>query len=164
MRSRSMPVLFCALFATVALVLMPAAASAQLAPPGNSAIDQYRESIPEVTGDRVSGDTDERTPEQVLGEKNAEALRELAPDGGEAAEMVVRGAPTSGVDREQRVKIAKDRAGDSNSGPVKLASLATGLSGTEGGLGPLLPLLILTAIVLFTGIAIGKWRRAGPGE
>lgn len=165
MRSRTIFVLVCALSASLALLLLPGAAQAQLAPPGNSAIDQYRESIPEVTGDRVKGGDDTRTPDEVLGEQNAEALRALGPDGEAAAEKAVAGAPSQKADADEKAKVAKGQDGESDSGPLKVASLATGLSDSGGGLGPVLPLLILTAIVLFTGIAVGRWRRAaGRGE
>lgn len=166
-------VLFAGLVVLLAGGPAPTAASATatpavIAPPGNSVVDQYRETIPEVTGDRVSEER-KRTPEEVLGAKNAAALRKLGPEGEAVAETIVRGAPSRGADRRQRAAVAKreqEVAGreSGSSDPVKLASAATGLSDSEGGLGPLLPLLILTAVVIFTGIAIGRWRRAGRSD
>lgn len=139
------------------LALAAAPAGAQLLPPGHSAADQYREGVPGVTGDRLNGG-DDRSAEEVLGEENAEALREAGADGEAAAELAAQGAPEGKADKSQKQGV--ERAAGEQGDSTKLASIATGLGGSGGGLGPILPLLILTAIVAFTGIAVGRWRRS----
>lgn len=142
----------------IVLAMAAAPAGATLLPPGHSAADQYRESVPGVTGDRLNGG-DDRSAEEILGEENAEALRKAGADGEAAAELAAQGAPDEEADETQKKGV--ERAAGSEGDAAKLASIATGLTGAGGGLGPILPILILTAIVAFTGIAVGRWRRSG---
>lgn len=157
MRTRAHWLTSC-LVAAATLTFAPAAGASQILPPGFSAADQYRESVPGVSGNRVKG-SDERTPEEALGEETVEALRELGPEGESVIETIREGAPESEASAPQRSGVKKLASqGDKGSGVGKVASAATGLADVEGGIGPLLPFLIITAVIGFAGLAISRRR------
>lgn len=158
MRNFSLPALLAACL--IGLLGAAPASASQLAPPGHSAADQYRESVPGVTGDRIKGSED-RSAEEVLGEETVEELKELGPEGEAAVATITEGAPEGKAGASEKAAVnAVAKKNDGGGGPGQIASVATGLTDVEGGMGPLLPILILTAIVGFTGLAVGRRRRA----
>lgn len=91
------------LTAAIAIFAFPSVATAQyLVPPGNSAVNQYTESVPTAggqknVGDGPKGDRGDRSPSAVLGAENARRLEERGPAGRKAAEVAAATAPATGV-------------------------------------------------------------------
>jgi hypothetical protein len=82
-----------ALFAALAALALPAAAPADYyVPPGNSAANQYTETLPSAGGDSA-GKGKGVTPAQALGAKNAHKLEAEGPAGKAAAELAAETAP-----------------------------------------------------------------------
>ncbi len=107
--------------ALLAALLLPAAAGAEYyIPPGNSAVNQYTESIPGAGGES-GGKKKDVTPAQAIGAKNAKQLEQKGDVGTEAAEVAAETAPPADL-------YAKD--GDSGEGEGE------GQSGGGSGSGP----------------------------
>lgn len=151
----------------IAIVALPSpAAAAYLVPPENSAATQYTETFPTVGGQgnaerepRGGG----RSPGKVLGERNVQRLEDQGPQGRAVAQLAAETAPNSGAVRDESggddsgVTTPSARGGGDggpihsseeigeSSGLSEVLSQATGLS-SSGGMGLLLPLIILGAI------------------
>lgn len=167
--------------APMALILAVAASAsaAPVVPPENSAATQYTEAFPTVGGPKPTRNPGrERSPAQVLGRNGAHRLESHGEAGRAVAELVARTAPrTLGVprgetggnprpsnERERRPENERSSAvpaetgeGQGSSGLAEVASQATGSSGS-GGMGLLLPLLILGAVV-WAGAYWARQRR-----
>ena len=84
----------------IAFAVLPSAAAAAeyLVPPGNSAAIQYTETYPSAGGhkdaENQSGNR-KRSPEKVLGKRNAQRLEEQGPAGEAVAEVVAETAPAT---------------------------------------------------------------------
>lgn len=88
------------LTAVLAIFAFPAPALAEyLVPPGNSAVNQYTESVPTAGGHRGvrEGGNSGRTPDKVLGRDNAQRLEARGEEGREAAEVAAETAPVTTV-------------------------------------------------------------------
>lgn len=87
----------CSLGATIAILAVPSTAVAEYyIPPENSAATQYTEAFPTGGGHREPGaGQDRRSPDQVLGERNARKLAAQGPDGEAAAEVAAVTAPAA---------------------------------------------------------------------
>jgi hypothetical protein len=89
------------LAATAAIFAFPSVASAEyLIPPGNSAVNQYTESVPTSGGPRdvnKGPKGQDRSPAEVLGKDNAQRLESRGPQGRRAAEVAAATAPSAGV-------------------------------------------------------------------
>ena len=135
------------LVAAVALSLSPAPATAQrLVPPGNSAVNQYTETIPTGGGDAQTGQVVRRTAKDVIGPRKTQRLEASSPAGGEVADIVAATAPpTLSVKPAKHAPKAGPPPGD-RSGLGRVIAEATGSSDT-GELGALLPLLLLCALL-----------------
>jgi hypothetical protein len=86
------------LTAVVAIFALPTPAPAEyLVPPGNSAVNQYTESVPTAGGNRGvrEGGKGGRTPAKVLGRDNAQRLEAQGEEGREAAEVAAETAPAT---------------------------------------------------------------------
>lgn len=82
-----------ALLAALAVLALPAAALGEYyVPPGNSAANQYTETLPGAGGDRA-GKNKGVTPAQALGAKNAKKLESKGPAGKAAAELAAETTP-----------------------------------------------------------------------
>lgn len=159
--------------ATVALVLGAAAPAAaqdeEIAPPGNSGVDQYRETLPAPGGNRPTGAGRDRSPEQVLGKRNVQKLERFNEDGEAVAEAVAETAPVAvtgtgdgGAARPGGAGDGADRrAGGAAEEPTSsvLAEIAGQVTGAdaEGGVGWLLPLVVGLAVI--GGIIFAAGRR-----
>jgi hypothetical protein len=97
---RALKTAFGVLAATVAATAFPAAVSAgELIPPGNSAVNQYTETIPTPGGHR-DADSDgkkRRSPEKALGAGNTQKLEKHGQDGHATAALAAETAPTADV-------------------------------------------------------------------
>jgi len=89
-----------ALLGALAALALPGAALADYyVPPGNSAANQYTETLPSAGGDSAGGDSAGKgkgkgvTPAQALGAKNAHKLEAEGPAGKAAAELAAETAP-----------------------------------------------------------------------
>jgi hypothetical protein len=129
----------------------PAAAQEEVAPPGNSAITQYKETLPAPGGGRPTDSTRERSPDKVLGSENAERLEQFGPAGEAAAEVAAETAPP---------KARPEPEPEQQKGGSPLEEIAGQATGAEasGGIGLLLPLLILLAIAAAAGYALSRRR------
>ena len=146
---------------TLFALTLPAAAGAQDVPSGNSGIDQYRESIPGVGGNRPTGPKASGTGKSGTGAatgqsgagvvsgqsrvspNTAQSLEKLGPDGKGAAETAA----------------ATDRSrSQGQGGGFASPSPTSGDSGDSGpGMGVALP--IIFALALAGALAFVLWRR-----
>jgi hypothetical protein len=149
----------------IAMLALPAAASARPLPPGNSAVNQYTESIPTAGGAATAkrhGHGGDRTAAKVLGAAKVRRLEKAGPQGREVAEVVAETAPPSAARpapaprASHRPKLGS-QAEDPNgsSGFREVIGQATG-SSDSGEMGLLLPLLIVAAVA---GAAGYVWRQ-----
>jgi hypothetical protein len=146
---------------------LPAGAGATQArvPPGLSGANQYTESLPGGGGNETTGGVREAesrggaaAPAKVLGHRNAARLEALGPEGQAAARLAAAGAASGG-------KGASDAhgGGSAESSPAgQILGQVTGSSSGSGGMGLLLPLLILGA-VLCAGVYVFARRRLTAG-
>jgi hypothetical protein len=175
-------------FVTAIMVLaltVPAAASAAakhpatLAPPGNSAVTQYLETVPTAAGSKPPPPSGGQ-PSSGLSAGQRAALNRLGPDGKLLATVVAATAqpadhssaarpsaprPTGapGVSGDPGVsggRASSPRAlpGNGEAAPSAVSSILAAATGrdTGGGVGILLPLGML-AVVL--GVTVSAWRR-----
>jgi hypothetical protein len=169
---------FAVLTALAGFALASSAKAEYLVPPGNSAVNQYTETIPTAGGrgnvEKSHGEN--RPPEQVIGPRGTEQLREQGQDGRDLTEFVAETAPATvradeGADRAERGRTGSDRPGSDSgrvagresggqSGPAgevdpagadgssALAEVAGEATGTSSGqLGLLLPLALMAIAV-----------------
>lgn len=72
----------------------PAYAGAEYyVPPGNSAANQYTETLPSAGGDRGGKNKEKATPAATLGAGNAKKLEDQGPSGKAAAQLAAETAP-----------------------------------------------------------------------
>ena len=163
------------LFASlVVLGLSSPAASAgapALLPEGPpSGVGQYTETLPGPGGNETTGGirgkesgSGAKTPAEALGRANAERLEALGAAGQEAARLAAAGAPKSSQGRGG----AAGRSGSSDSGSSAIGQVLgqlTGSSDSSGGMGLLLPLLIVAAILAAAAYGIGRRRAPQPRD
>jgi hypothetical protein len=161
------------LTALVALaLLLPSAAAAQApqtnAPPGNSAIDEYLETVPSATGNKPPphpGQGGEKTG--ALTPAQRKQLDALGPDGRELAAVVdatgsapARGATTGGGTAAGRAVETStgDVSGAQARSPLR-AALSAAVGPHDGeGMGALLPVILLTSLLGVMAIAVLRRR------
>ena len=141
------------LAALVALAMfMPAVAAAQdptrNAPPGNSAIDEYLESVPSATGNEIPGPP---AAGGTLTPAQKRALERLGPDGATLASVVESTSPPKRTPPAATAVSVQDVKGRS---PIREV---VGVAEGSGGMGPLLPAILLASAL--TAIALVLLRR-----
>ena len=164
-----------ALILALAALLAPATARAQqdgerTAPPGNSAIDEYVETVPGAAGARpprkpAGGEA----PAGTLAPTQQEALEQQGEDGKALAALVDATAPSTAAPRSPQAQggapapvptAAADqlaRADERAASPLK-ATLTAALGPNDGGgLGLFFPLILLASLLGM--IALGVRRR-----
>jgi hypothetical protein len=137
------------------------ALAAPVIPPDNSALNQYRETLPAPSGSQPTDSGGDRTPAQVLGRDNAKKLEQLGSDGRAAAALAAATAPAGvagGKAKGQRGGGAVD-SGDGSSTLGEILGQAIGPS-SSGEMGLLLPLAIVAAIVAAIAYAVARRRGA----
>ena len=158
-----MRALAAAVVCVVCLLALPGAAPAgnRHAPPGNSSVDEYSETVPGPDGDRpvpgkgpVFPGAGSSSP--VGGDGGARRLRRLGPDGLAVERFASRTGPRRALDHRGSPTLP---AVDGRSLPEQVLDALTG-SGA-GGMGAILPLLLL-ASALATVAAARRRRRATP--
>jgi hypothetical protein len=141
------------------LSLASSAGAAQVAPPGNSGVNQYSETLPGAGGDQPSSDSGgggaEGNQGSSLSPKAQRALQEHGPTGAAVAGLASQTAPqvaNSG---------AQNRSHDSRESGGGGSALGAGvdqLSGSEtSGMGVALPIIILLSLI--GAIAVFVLRR-----
>jgi hypothetical protein len=133
-----------------ALGLLPSSAAAQNVPPGNSEVEQYFETVPSGSGNAPPARSGPGAPSAApLPEKARRKLAALGPDGQAVIELAEgNGAPPT----------PKRRLDATDGGGGLLPALGDALTGSrDGGLGVMLPLLLLATLV--AGVAVGLRRR-----
>jgi hypothetical protein len=126
-----------ALTTAIAIIAFPSAASAEyLIPPGNSAVNQYTESVPTAGGHREvdeDGKGRRRSPAKVLGAGNARRLEEHGPSGREVAEVVAETAPSADVPTVSAT--GSDDTGETSAGGFVAGGGGGGTGDGDGGSG-----------------------------
>ena len=150
--------------ATIALVLLafawPAMAQAQApqsnAPPGNSAVDEYLETVPGASGNqRPRKPTPAGTAEGVLSAAQRARLERLGPEGKTLADAVDATAPAKRAP-ESKPQSKPELETTGGSPARELLDAVAGDDG-GGGMGLLLPAIMIAA--LLAAIAIVLLRR-----
>jgi len=144
--------------AALALTVTPAHGQAVNAPPGNSGVDEYLETIPGVQGPRP---TDRATSGRRLPSGVRRELAESGATGRELADVAEATAPPPASaarregDRYGGVPRNERRADPGPSALDTAADVVTG--GQPGGMGVLLPAFLLGTLVI--GAAVAARRR-----
>lgn len=160
--------------APIAIVLAlgapPAAAQQSNAPPGNSGIDQYLETVPDSTGSRPTRRGDGADPAvgaPVLTNAQRRSLSAHGEDGRAALALAER----YGVQRRERrdnrrpvdggAGVAGGTSAETSSGRSAIDSLVRAVvpSSDSGGLGPLLPTILVATTTLAVCAAVTRRRR-----
>lgn len=151
--------------------LLPAAAAAQsgTAPPGNSAVDQYRESVPTPDGPRRSLSERERSELRRLGADGAALAEAIDRQGGVSAaessatpsserpsrDRSTTDGRTSAPDRHDGAADRGDAAADGDDEDRGVVAVSTSAVGDQLPLGWMGAIAALLAVV-----GIVRWRRA----
>lgn len=82
----------------VAALLAPAAATAAaIVPPGNSAVNQYTQTIPTSKGNKEVRQKGDGSPSKTLGHPATKKLQKQGKDGSATAELAAAGTPAAAV-------------------------------------------------------------------
>jgi hypothetical protein len=144
----------------IALVALPGSALAgkRHAPPGNSSVDEYSESVPGPDGDRPvprEGPVFPGPSGPVGGAAGSRALRSLGADGRAVERFASHTGPRSALAGRGSRTLP---AADGRSLPEQILDALTG-SG-QGGMGAMLPLLLLAAAVATLLVARRRRRES----
>jgi len=150
------------LLVLVSLVL-PASALAKvrtIAPPGNSGVSQYQEDVPTAKGNRP---TNTITPSGgthgggssggTISTSTLRALDKQGAAGRQAAALAQATAPGS-------AHPSKSGGANANAGSSPVSSVVKALTGSSsgGGLGPLLPIILIVSLLGAAAIALLRRR------
>lgn len=146
-----------ALLAGVVVLAFPTAAPAQPtnAPPGNSGIDEYRETVPGADGDKIPRAPAGGQPASPLSPRQRERLERLGRDGKSLADII----DATGPQPARTERAAKDADGRS---PLRAIAGAAGGSDGGDGLGLVLPAILL--ITLLGALSVVLARRRGASS
>jgi hypothetical protein len=156
---------FCgvALIVTVFAWSAGVASAAPILPPGNSAANQYAQTLPGPGGNEaVGGRHEARSPAKVLGASTTERMRKLGPDGRAALQLAAETAPQTVHRRRSGPSSGAPANSSGSSGLGEILRQATGTL-TSGSMGVLQPMILLVALVAACAYAIGR-RRASPRD
>ena len=151
-----------AITAALALGAAAPAAAQTIAPPGNSGVDQYMEVVPSAKGPSTPG-----TQQGALSSTAQRQLRSQGADGRRLAQIVKTTAParpatsTSSQSKHKAAgpggrHSAADRAAPLPRGNSPLASVAKAIGdgSGSGGMGPVLPLLLIVSTTVLAAVAL----------
>ena len=149
----------------LALCAATPAAADTIAPPGNSGVDQYMEVVPSAKGPSAPG-----TPQRALSSTVQRKLQSHGAEGRQLAQIVKTTAPAqpATTKRSQPNRSAAGPGGTHHAasrpapvprGDSPLASVAKAIGdgSGSGGMGPVLPLLLVVSTTVLAGVAL--WRR-----
>jgi len=142
-------------------VTVAASAPPAVAGPG-SAIDQYREQIPEGDGDKPTRDIDEGS-ESALPPAIERELASVGEAGEAAARLARRTSPEgSGTQRVSGGPSGEITGRDAERSPIASAAGQLG-GGGEGGMGAVLPAILAAAALAAAALVAGRARIAAGG-
>jgi hypothetical protein len=158
-----MPRLLAALVA-LALIASPAAASAQTqktnAPPGNSAIDEYLETVPSASGNaRPRPPAANGGSSSALSAAERARLAKLGPDGRTLAAAIDATSPAPSKRADSGTTGGSVAAGEGRSPISQVLDVAVGRD-SGGGMGVLLPAILLASLLGFITLAVMRRRSA----
>ena len=135
-----------------------------LVPPGVSGANQYTETLPGPGGNEPTSGAGKQGPKstaKALGRANAERLESLGADGRAAAQLAAAGA----ANRHGGAGQGKETLGSAGTGDSGVGQVLGNLTGTSdsGGMGALLPLLILAVAIAAAAFVVSR-RRAGRAQ
>lgn len=152
-----------ALTGLIAIWFVPTVGAQRNAPPGNSQIDQYVETVPDPRGDRQAGPGagggGSGGPSAGIPAGTVAQLEQLGEEGRAAVEAANATAPKGASGRPRSggdgvAGVAAQRGEGSG-----LRAVVEALSGTDGGgSGPLVPLLLAAVTVLGLAFVILRKR------
>jgi len=156
-----------AVIALLVSLALPASALAtspgsSIAPPGNSGVSQYREDVPTAKGNRpssafVPGGTSGSGPSSgALSSSTVRALDKQGSAGRKAAALAEATAPSIAGPSKNSGSASQDPG----SSPVTSVVKALTGSSSSGGLGPLLPIILIGSLLGVTALAVLRRRRA----
>ena len=160
----------------------PATAAPQyVAPPGNSAVDEYTEAVPGPGGATPVGSGPERAGgRSSLPARTQRELRRSGPDGAAAAELADRTAvdsagPEAAARDSRTAQSGKNAGSDGESGAgggtpdsgqastaegdTVLSQVADAVGGSGQGMGAALPIVLVSALLVAVGVALGRRSR-----
>jgi eukaryotic-like serine/threonine-protein kinase len=108
---------------TAALVAPSAATAAAIVPPGNSAVNQYTQTIPTSKGNKEVRQKGDGSPSKTLGHSATKKLQKQGKDGNATAELAAAGTPASAV-------VASGSGSGSGGGSTAGGGSATGADGS----------------------------------
>jgi hypothetical protein len=136
----------------LALVAAPSVgAQTSVAPPGNSGVDEYRESVPSAEGNRPSGDAvRELGADSALTPGVRRRLHALGADGRAAADVASATAPDEVRSRQRadgREGAPATTDGRAPAGGSSVAGALVDALGGSGGMGAALPVLLVVTVL-----------------
>jgi hypothetical protein len=154
--------------AAMLALLLPgasAAAAPPLVPPGVSGANQYTETLPGPGGNEPTSGGGAHNPKSAanaLGQANARRLEALGPEGRAAAQLAAQGAGRDQSKSSLQGHRGLNSAGEGAGAASQVLGNLTGTS-DSGGMGALLPLLILAAAVAAVAFFVTR-RRSGQTQ
>ena len=153
-----MPRLLLALVALVALALPVTPAAAQTnAPPGNSAIDEYLETVPSATGNEVPRKPGSKPGPSVLTPAQRAKLEKLGPDGKALVVAVEATAPPAASKPAEKL----DLDGAQGRSPISAVLDAAVGQDSGAGMGFMLPVILLASLLGTIALVVLR-RRSAP--
>jgi hypothetical protein len=147
--------------AALVLLVAPAAAMAQApstnAPPGNSAIDEYLETVPAATGDQRPRAPGSGSTDGALTPARRARLERLGPDGRALVGVVDATSPAPASTRKRHT------APDAAHGRSPLGEVIDAAAGHDGGagMGVVLPAILLASLLAIAALVVVR-RRSVP--
>jgi hypothetical protein len=128
-----------------------------VAPPGNSAVGDYVEDVPTAGGGRPVPSVQSLSAQRsALTAAVAHRLAAAGPNGHRTASLAEGTAPPSSASRQTAATYG--RLLEKDAGGV-IGSLTRSVTGGDGGLGVLLPILLAACVVVGAGVAVSRRRR-----
>lgn len=142
----------------------PTAAAQQTnAPPGNSGLDQYLESVPSDSGATPSRGVAGSKPGKVPGAVTR-TLRDRGASGAELQRLIARTVPQPrGTETRRAVKdVSRGHAGTASAGGGPVRATIAAATGSGGGAGLWLRLLVAALLVGAAGAVVLRRVRSRP--
>lgn len=136
----------------VLMLAAPAGAQQNNAPPGNSGVDEYLETVPGASGNRPTTRDSDGSP---LPAGARAKLQRQGSDGDAAAQLAERGGADSKRSVPQSLSDPTDNEGI-------IASLGRATTGSDDGMGIWLPILLILSAAGALAAVLWRRRRAQP--
>ena len=141
------------MLAALVLIVAPAAGAQgrTAAPPGNSAIDEYLETVPNATGNTRPRPPGSANPSGALTKQQRARLERLGADGKALADAVDATAPASASPKKA------PPAAEGRSPLSEVLDAAAGRDG-GGGMGIVLPAILLGTLLCVIALVVARRR------